>query len=255
MPDLIQQFAERVRALGGDWAKYSVVGSFVVYVAGYLSLRFHLTAFGVSTDLGVLDERYLFSGARFLVYCVSALPSIVLLALPVAAVIWLVHRVMPLRQLSRLHSTMGTPLALTLLGILFSFCFIQFVMRQCFDFSDLLLAPALPAQPMWLVKLLLNDQLMPVYFSALVAATMCHLPCCRSADPTTASPALRAGRGLLWLLAAVQLLMLPVNYGILVLDQSLPTCRCDRGRATQGRGRSVVSMGGQGRRYVPCQRY
>jgi hypothetical protein len=36
------------------------------------------------------------------------------------------------------------------------------------------------------------------------------------------SPALSLGRALLSLLVGIQLLMLPVNYGMLVLDQSLP---------------------------------
>jgi hypothetical protein len=222
MPDFIQQFADRVKALGTDWAKYSVVGSFALYVTGYLSLRFHLTVFGVSTDLAVVDERYLFSGARFLVYCVSTLPSIVLLVMPVAVIIWLIHRAMPLPQRAKLRSAIGTPIALTSFGILFSVCIIQFVMRQCFNFSDLLLAPALPAQPVWLARLLLNDEVMPVYFTALVTSTMISFSLLWFGRTATTSPALRAGRGLLWFLALVQMLMLPINYGILVQDQSLP---------------------------------
>ena len=79
MADLLHELNERVKALGGDWGKYTLVGSFLLYVVGYLTLRFHLTAIGIGTDLAVLDERYLFTGARFLVYLVSAVPSIVLL--------------------------------------------------------------------------------------------------------------------------------------------------------------------------------
>ena len=95
-------------------------------------------------------------------------------------------------------------------------------MRQCFYFSDLLLAPALPAQPAWLSRLLLNNELMPLYFSALVAVTIVSFAALWFGRAATPSAALRAARGLLWLLAVVQLLMLPVNYGILIVDQSLP---------------------------------
>ena len=75
MADLLDDLGARISALGSNWTKYSVVGSFVLYVFGYLAVRFHLTAIGVGTDLAVLDERYLFAGARFLVYLVSSVPS------------------------------------------------------------------------------------------------------------------------------------------------------------------------------------
>ena len=65
MEGVLQELNERIKALSGDWSKYTVVGSFLLYVVGYLALRFHLTAIGVGTDLAVLDERYLFTGANF----------------------------------------------------------------------------------------------------------------------------------------------------------------------------------------------
>ena len=93
--DLLHELDERVKSLAGNWSKYTIVGTFLLYVVGYLTLRFHLTAIGIGTDLAVLDERYLFTGARFLVYLVSAVPNIVLLALPFAALAWVVHRLTP----------------------------------------------------------------------------------------------------------------------------------------------------------------
>src|SRR5262249_3798396 len=95
MADILAELNERIKALGGDWAKYAVVGSFLLYVAGYLALRFHLTVIGVGTDLAVLDERYLFTGARFFVYLVSAVPNVVLVTLPVAAVVWAAYKLVP----------------------------------------------------------------------------------------------------------------------------------------------------------------
>ncbi|HEX4947971.1 MAG TPA: hypothetical protein VFZ34_14965, partial [Blastocatellia bacterium] len=61
----------QLKEFAGSWAKYSALGSFALYVVGYLALRFHLTVLGVGTDLAVLDERYVFTGARFLIYTVS----------------------------------------------------------------------------------------------------------------------------------------------------------------------------------------
>src|SRR3974390_2415485 len=120
MSDFTQKLDERLKSLGGDWTKYNVGWRFVLYVLGYLTLRFHLTAFGVSTDLAVLDERYIFSGARFLVYCISALPSIAFLVLPLAAVGWALARLLPEWPRHFLRDKLGSPGALTLGGILFS---------------------------------------------------------------------------------------------------------------------------------------
>ena len=95
MTNPIEQLGQQIKTLGGEWAKFSVVGSFLLYVVGYLALRFHLTAMGVATDLAVLDERYLFTGARFLVYTVSSVPNIVLVVLPFALLWAVLRRLLP----------------------------------------------------------------------------------------------------------------------------------------------------------------
>ena len=68
MADLWTELSEKAKAFAADWAAYAALGSFALYLPGYLSLRFHLTALGIGTDLAVLDERYLFAGAKSLVY-------------------------------------------------------------------------------------------------------------------------------------------------------------------------------------------
>jgi hypothetical protein len=221
--NLLQELNERIKTLGADWTKYTVVGSFLLYVVGYLALRFHLTAIGVGTDLAVLDERYLFTGARFLVYLVSAVPNVVLVALPVAAVAWAVRKLVPARARAGAHNWIMHPMRLSLLGIVAAVAMIQLVMRQCFVFADLLLARELPSHPGWLVTLLLNDRLMPLYFSALVAG--CAVPLAilwalRTMEALTGPAAF--ARGLLAFLAAVQVLLLPINYGVLIVDKALP---------------------------------
>jgi hypothetical protein len=222
MADLFQELNERVKALAGDWTKYTVVGSFLLYVVGYLALRFHLTAIGVGTDLAVLDERYLFTGARFVVYLVSAVPNIVLVALPVTAVAWAVYRLLPEAVRVGTRDWVMRPTRLALLGIVFAVIMIQFVMRQCFVFSNLLLARDLPPEPGWLVALLLDDRLMPVYFSALVAACAVPLAILWALGKAEAPGPGGFAKGLLVFLAAVQVLLLPINYGVLIVDKALP---------------------------------
>jgi len=219
---LLEEVNERLKSLAGDWSKYSIVGSFLLYVAGYLALRFHLTAIGIGTDLAVLDERYLFTGARFLVYLVSAVPTIVLLSLPVAAAVWGVRRALPERVQSAAGAWIMRPTRLSLMGILFALAMIQLVMRQCFFFSNLLLARSLPAEPAWLVQLTLDDRLMPLYFSGLVAGCAISLAILVAIRGLPVRGGMDAfARGLLVFLAAVQVLLLPINYGVLIVDKSL----------------------------------
>jgi hypothetical protein len=221
--DLLQDLNERIKTLGGDWTKYTLVGSFLLYVVGYLWLRFHLTAMGIGTDLAVLDERYLFAGARFFVYLVSLVPNIILVALPVAVVIWAVHRLLPKATREMVRAWIMQPTRLVIIGIVFALISIQFVMRQCFAFNDLLLARNLPPEPAWLVKLLLDDRFMPLYFSLLMAASavpVAILIALRKTEAQSASAAF--ARMLLAFLAAVQILLLPINYGVLIADKALP---------------------------------
>ena len=72
------------------------------------------------------------------------------------------------------------------------------------------------------MALLLDDQLMPLYFAGLVAASaipVAILVWLRADGNQTVSPFLM---NLLLLLAVVQILLLPINYGILIVDKSVP---------------------------------
>jgi hypothetical protein len=236
MSDFWDDLAKRVQELGSHWTSYTVLGSFVLYVLGYLTLRFHLTTLGIAADLSVLDERYLFTGARFLIYLISSVPSLIFLIVLLIAPFYLLFRVLPLSfraKLGGFFSTQGTgllswwllPNRLVLTGILFSLLLIQLVMRQCFLLSNLLLAGELPADPSWFRELLLaqTDGPMALYFSALLAGVMLSLGIFYTLNkqPNTTSSALFL-TSLLRFLLFVQLLLIPVNYGILVVDKSMP---------------------------------
>ena len=222
--DILQ---EKVKALGSSWTSYTVVGSFVLYVFGYLAIRFHLTALGVGTDLAVLDERYVFAGAKFLVYLVSSMLNVVLVGLILAGLGYLLSRLLPASVRSRLAAWWQQCLSrhelLALGGIIVSVLMIQLVMKQCFFFSNLLVAPHLPADPAWMARLLLNQGRLPLYFSGLVAGMVIPAAVLFAVRKSPAG----AGRllflkGLLAFLVAVQFLFLPVNYGMLIVDKTLP---------------------------------
>jgi hypothetical protein len=233
--DLWQDLGDKIKGLAGAWTAYTALGSFTLYLLGYLTLRFHLTTLGVGTDLAVLDERYLFAGTRFLVYLVSSVPIVVLIGLVLSAVAYLPYRLLAGRHRTtsratvkgrweRLRTWWSDPDRLTLIGIILAVVIIQLVMRQCFLFSNLLLAPRLP-EPEWLRSLLLatDDGLRSLYFSGLLAGAALTgglgMLARRRLGRTTRP---RLMHGLLVFLVAVQLLMLPVNYGILIADKTIP---------------------------------
>jgi hypothetical protein len=84
--------SEKEKKPEGRWALFTGIGSFLLYLFGYLSLRFHLSVLGVDTGLSVLDERYLFAGAQFLVYLLTSFPVAVIF-LVIAG--WLLRRLRP----------------------------------------------------------------------------------------------------------------------------------------------------------------
>ncbi len=236
MDNFKEDFAKHAQEEFYYWAACPVWGSFALYVLGYLTLRFHLTALGIGADLSVLDERYLFTGARFLIYLISSVPSLIFMLVLMVAPIYLLIRVLPASVRARLVSFFSVqwnsaltwwlvPNRLALSGILFSLLIIQLVMRQCFELSNLLLAEDLPAEPSWLHELLLakNDAPMAFYFSALLSGMAISsgiFYALRKLADTTSSALLL--KSLLGFLLVVQFLLIPVNYGILVVDKSMP---------------------------------
>ena len=169
MIDLWKQLTGKLEKMG-DWIYLAALCSFLVYLFGYLSLRFHLSAFGITAESAVLDERYLFAGSRFLVYLCTAIPIVVLLGLLAAAVGWLFfylpYRLLPAALRERISAYVvqcWQPLRrwwssprLALAGIVLSVALIQFVMRRCLVFSNLLVRESLPG-PVWLQSLLLDQ--------------------------------------------------------------------------------------------------
>jgi hypothetical protein len=225
----------RLRSLGAQWASFTLIGSFVLYVLGYLTVRFHLTVLGAGTDLGIVDERYLFAGARFVVYLVSACVTLLLLLLLPAAAAWVAWRLR--RGRAKQHDkaaharsfdlSPASQTAMLLFGIVLAILVIQVVMKQCFFFANLLLQPEPPAEAKWLFALAAgpNDALLALYFVGLVASVAVTGGLLVLAGRTGGAVISRALFWLLAFLVAVQILLLPINYGTLIADKSLPKVR------------------------------
>ena len=216
MENINKSLTDYFKEYAGSWVTYSAFGTFVLYLLGYLVTRFELTMLGVAQNLDVLEERYLFAGARFLVYLLATIPSLLLFLLLPAAIVWLIARLLPARPGALRPNT------LYLLGIVFAIVFIQFVARQCFLFTNLLFAPTLPG-PAWLQAVLLDDQdvIAPLFFAGLVAATALTAALLIAGNRRAAAePSNRFLGLLLALLLAIQALFLPINYAVFIAHKS-----------------------------------
>ena len=216
MENINKSLTDYFKEYAASWVTYSAFGTFVLYLLGYLVTRFELTMLGVAQNLDVLEERYLFAGARFLVYLLATIPSLLLFLLLPAAIVWLIARLLPARPGALRPNT------LYLLGIVFAIVFIQFVARQCFLFTNLLFAPTLPG-PAWLQAVLLDDQdvIAPLFFAGLVAATALTAALLIAGNRRAAAePSNRFLGLLLALLLAIQALFLPINYAVFIAHKS-----------------------------------
>lgn len=206
---------EKLKGVATSWSSFAALGSFALYFLGYLVLRFQLSTWGVATDLSIFDERYLFAGARFLVYLISTVVNVLLLASPLLLGWWLLNRWPRFRQWRENWDY-------ALAGIILALLFIQLVEKKCFQFmNSVLLQPQLDGEG-WLQSVLLDS---PSYYEALffamlvagVAATAWLLFKCRRQK----NRRLILESVLLFLLV-VEFLLLPVNYGVILSTRELP---------------------------------
>lgn len=219
---------EKLGDVLGKWTSLAAIGTFLLYLFGYLALRFQLSTYGVVTDLDVFDQRYLLAGDRFVVYVVSTIPHVLVFALLGFGIVYLPFRLLPASLRVRV-SAWPTALAdmtigLPLLGSVAALGLIEIIMRKCLIFGHLLFAQTLP-QYGWLDDLLLADDAnKSLFFSGLVAGVLLTGIICRRSIQLmdSARPLSRMLTVILTFLWAVEILLLPVNYGVLVASPQLP---------------------------------
>jgi hypothetical protein len=206
---------QKIKEIGASWSVYTAIGSFLLYFLGYLVLRFQLSAWGVATDLAVLDERYFFAGCRFVVYLISSILNALLLASPLFVIWWLLNKSAGFQQWRK-------SVNYALLGVIFGVLFIQLIERKCFQFmNSMLLQQQLEGDP-WLKTILLDrsPNYEPLFFAALIlGVALSAWLLFQARSYPTRRPVLEA---LLIFLVAVEFLLLPVNYGIIVSTRQLP---------------------------------
>ena len=135
MAELRDKAGEMLGGLATKWTGYAAVGSFLLYLFGYLALRFQLSFYGVDTNIDAFDEKYLFAGCSFVVYLVSTVPSVLILALVLLVILYLPYKLIPVGFRNRVKGWLlqwaANPLHMPVLGIVFAVLFIQLVERVC----------------------------------------------------------------------------------------------------------------------------
>jgi hypothetical protein len=225
MTDTANGFVQRIADLVGKWPSYAAFGTFLLYLFGYLTLRFQLNTYGVATNLDLFDEKYLFAGCRFLVYLAMTLPSLLFILALTALPLALVFRLLPgsVRQRCGTSVTewLVRPYRTPLLGCVLALVLIQFLLRQCLLLNNLLLANCLPAS--WISSVFLaSDAAQTLYFAGLVAGVgLCGALRVFSfkENPDASTRWLNL---LLAVLLAIECLLLPINYGMLIVSRWLP---------------------------------
>lgn len=209
------ELLDRLKKVATNWSAFIALGSFILYFMGYLVLRFQLSTWGVVTDLSILDERYFFAGARFVVYLVSTAVSVLLLSSPLVLLWWLLNRWSRFREWRESWNY-------ALAGVIFAVLFIQLAEKKCFDFmNSILLQPQLNGES-WVQAVLLDSTSYheAQLFAGLVggvAITAWVLLCSRG--QTKRSPTLEA---VLLFLFLIEFFLLPINFGVIVSTRQLP---------------------------------
>lgn len=210
--------------------------SMILYILGYLSIRFHLTVLGIGTDLTIVDERYLFTGARFVIFLVSTIPSLLFLIILAGSIIYLPLMIFP----SSLKLPVCTWLTkywlafknwwaqkdrLLIAAIILAVLEIQLLMRQSFFISNLLVATDFSGVPEFLRHLMRqgNGHLLTLFFMLITGFWV--LSCCLyalSLEITQQTPRTKIFQAIMGFLVMLQFLLLPVNYGSLYVDKTMP---------------------------------
>lgn len=228
MAELWDEIASRAGSLAGKWTVYAAFGSFVLYLAGYLSLRAQLSTYGLTGGgLDVFDQRYLFAGCRFFVFLAASVPSVMIIFFFLAAIAYWPYKLIPISIRGRISQRLSNwclpPTRLPILGVVIGVVLIQFLLRKCFLFGNLLVSKGLPDD--WLSSVLLTDDTnIALYFMGLVAGILISgaILFYAAARKESTSSASKFLLGVLGFLVAVEFLLLPVNYGVLISTQQLP---------------------------------
>jgi hypothetical protein len=230
MAEIWRDAVDKLGTLAGKWTGYAAFATFLLYLFGYLTLRFQLMAYGVVTDLDAFDEKYWFAGCSFVVNFLLAVLYVLFALGFLGLIVFLFSRPIPRRYRgyvgARVRSVLNHSLGLLIVGCVAALLLIQGALRQCLLLHNLLLADQLPDT--WISRILqAGESSQEWYFVGIVAGLVLTVAMLgagvRRRSPTAVvSGAQRLCAGLLAILIASEFLLLPINFGMLINSRQLP---------------------------------
>lgn len=228
-----EKINKNLKFLTSNWTQATAIGTVVLYFFGYLVLRYRLTLYGVGTDLEVLDERYFFEGVRFFVFFVTTIPIALLVGFGILLILYPFYFVFKKsfhakrfnRLIIRWSRKIGTPANIAVLGIVLSLLFIQLFMRRCLDLNNVLMSDELPGLQCLHSVLLYKDEGIAILFYPFLLiglAINIILMYLLKRIRTKETMKIRVYTWIFGFLILVQIILLPVNYGILIGTNYLP---------------------------------
>ena len=210
----------RLRAVAAALA----VGAVVLQASGYLALRFRIRALGIEPEVSVFNEQVLFEGAYLLVFLLTVLPVLLVALAALVTPLWALARPAAVRRLfaSVWSRLVASPASLALLAGVWGVATVQLVLRKILHYHDLLFRD-LPCTPWWLRHQALADGSDAVYVDAFFALLLLlPVPTAWVARRLWGTPGWRSTAGLLACLALVQVLLVPIHFGVLVRNGDVP---------------------------------
>lgn len=183
----------------------TALGTFLLYASGHLAQRFYLQVLGLDVEMPIVNEGALYLGANFVFYLITSLP---LWLVPLLPFYLFRHK---LRDLAGKASSK----LLTILALLWAVGAFQLVGRHVFSIRKVLLSADFG--PEWLRFLMLEGTASRLLF--FVALCVACLPTIAWVVRLVRDPALlpttlgKVAKIVLILLAAAQVLLLPIYFG------------------------------------------
>ena len=248
-----QPFGKKLLGLAKDGSIGSAAVVFLIYICGYLSLRFRLLLLGAAMDFGAFSERVFYAGAMFLIYTALTLSSVLLIVLLPALGIRLISRWLWFKRMRKSAHDPGlatndpglaerttsaisrmiraAPYECCLTTLVLGFAFVQFFLRKILSFQAILLHPSgLSGVFDFLVRACVLDK--EAYYVllllALVLASGLFILLRKNMPNTLASKWLLR---ILFFGICVQAAFIPIHHGGLVVAQSFSRLMRIKGEA------------------------
>lgn len=237
-----------IESFGAAWAAVSALALVLVYLFGYLSIRFHHTAIGLTVGLHLFDHRYLFAGGRFLIFLLVHLCRLALVFVLLAAMFDLTAEITPVagwfeRSTSWLMAiwpgsiTVAAYIA-TIAALVFVFRYAAAPLRLSYllvrSKSEVEQIVNLPGMSLAVRTLGNNTTAEACHFAILLVGTILSgLVASWLLGPGDLSNTHKLLGAALAVATTTQLVLLPANHGLLIADKTVTVL--ERGTSILGR--------------------